>query len=316
MAVASSKFISEIRAGLDAIARNAAIRDGKNFAARAEAIDFIESDILARIEVLQASDASQSSGDPRSSGARDAQALSALKSEAERVSAQLESIDETLFLKLRAELRAAKAMGSIRGMMDAYVGPEAWRKQARDAVGYDCLDAFVNGLLHSAPIPVETRPREAEMVFFQKTPARIVMELADEARLTEKDVFYDLGSGLGQVAMLIRMLTGARAKGIEFDPAYCEYARARASDLDLSGVEFVCADAREADYSDGTAFFLYTPFEGAMLEAVLDKLRREPRGKIRLFTYGPCTSAVSRQRWLRRIGAGGDHPFALARFET
>jgi hypothetical protein len=47
---------------------------------------------------------------------------------------------------------------------------------------------------------------------------------------------------------------------------------------------------------------MYTPFEGRLLQQVLEKLHRESRRRmIRLFTYGPCTATVSRQRWLKRL---------------
>jgi hypothetical protein len=80
-------------------------------------------------------------------------------------------------------------------------------------------------------------------------------------------------------------------------------------------VEVLNADARAADYSQGTVFFMYTPFEGRILEDVLEKLRMDSQGRrIRLFTYGPCTRQVSGQSWLRRIDQNGDSIFKLAEF--
>jgi SAM-dependent methyltransferase len=155
------------------------------------------------------------------------------------------------------------------------------------------------------------------MVSYQQTPARIIFELVEKAHLTGEDVFYDLGSGLGQVPTLVHLLTGATAKGIEFEPAYCNYARVCAVGLNLSGVEFINADARTADYSEGTVFFMYTPFEGSILQEVLEKLRGESgRRRIRLFTYGPCTPQVSRQRWLKWVDQNGAHLFKLGVFTS
>jgi hypothetical protein len=100
----------------------------------------------------------------------------------------------------------------------------------------------------------------------------------------------------------VNLLSGARAKGVEFEPAFCEYARACAADLNLSQVEFINVDARQADFSDGTVFFMYTPFEGKLLQEVLEKLHQVSRTKmIKLFTYGPCTLPVSRQSWLKCV---------------
>lgn len=93
------------------------------------------------------------------------------------------------------------------------------------------------------------------MVFYQKTPGRVIFELAEKCRFTEDDVFFDLGSGLRQVAILVHLLTGMAAKGIEFEPAFCNYARVFAAALNLTGVTFINIDARDADYSTGTVFF-------------------------------------------------------------
>jgi hypothetical protein len=86
---------------------------------------------------------------------------------------------------------------------------------------------------------------------------------------------------------------------VEVEPAFCEYARACAAALRLTQVEFMNADARRADYAEGTIFFMYTPFEGSMLLEVLERLRERSRSTpIRLATYGACTAIVAQQDWL------------------
>jgi SAM-dependent methyltransferase len=113
-------------------------------------------------------------------------------------------------------------------------------------------------------------------------------------------VFYDLGSGLGRVALLAGLLTNAQVRGIEFEPAYCAYAQERAHNLNLSRVTFRNGDAREADYTDGTFFFLYTPFIGRVLQAVLARLETEARTRpITIAAYGACTRDVAQQPWLQ-----------------
>ena len=150
-------------------------------------------------------------------------------------------------------------------------------------------------------LPDETRQREPEMVYYQKTPARIILEIIRRADFKPQDVFYDLGSGLGQVVMLVHLLTGVVSKGVEFEPAFCKYAETVAAELQLTDVEFINTDARQADYSTGTVFFMYTPFEGILLQEVLEKLKAESeKRKIKLFTYGPCSFAVAQQSWLIR----------------
>jgi SAM-dependent methyltransferase len=155
------------------------------------------------------------------------------------------------------------------------------------------------------------------MVHLEPTPARAILDMVDRLHLTKDDVFYDLGSGLGQVVILVRLLTGVRAVGIEVEPSYCEVARDRAWVLGLSGVTFVNEDARQADYAEGTVFYLFTPFMGNMLQAVLDRLCTEARKRpLRVCTYGPCTPHVARQPWLRSADANADHEFKLAIFRS
>jgi SAM-dependent methyltransferase len=218
--------------------------------------------------------------------------------------------------RMRSDIRAGRLRGtSFMALVDTHVGGASTRDQQQDANGLDSLDAFIDGLLLAGSIPGETRAREPGMVPYQHTPARIVFELAERAGLSSDDVFYDLGSGLGHVPILINLLTGATARGVEVEPAYSAYASARAADLNLPRVEFRNADARYADYADGTDFFMYTPFEGRMLREVLDRLEAEARTRrIRLFTYGPCTSLAAREAWLEPIGATVDHIYELGMF--
>ncbi len=180
---------------------------------------------------------------------------------------------------------------------------------------YDALDLFVMALLRSGTVSEERAPREPEMVRYQPTPARAILTLIERADLGPDDgVFVDVGSGLGQVVLLVALLSGARARGIEFEPAYCEYAERCARDLNVPGVEFLQADAREAPLAGGTVFFLYTPFRGEMMQQVLERLRVEASQRaIRVCAYGPCTAEIARADWLRS-GQGcdlGEHEVAV-----
>jgi len=298
------RAIHEIQSEIKIIESNEALYEEANFKGRAEAIDDIESDILERIERLLLAGGQ-------------AKDLAALKQYAEMVKNQCEEIDENLFRKLRVGIRSGHCTGAeLKRQVVEYTG-YAPTDGEQDEVGYDSLDTFVNGLLPIGCAPRETKEREPEMVFYQPTPVRVVFELIEKANFQREDVFYDVGSGLGQVSILVRLLGGVRAKGVEFEPAYCDYARRCAKELNLSQVEFLCVDARDADYSDGTIFFMYTPFEGRLLQDVLDKLKAESRKReIRVGTYGPCTLSVSRQSWLRRVDQNGDSVYRLGMFRN
>lgn len=173
----------------------------------------------------------------------------------------------------------------------------------REPWGYDHLDALIGDVL-SLDEPASVAALEAEMVFYQPTPVRHVLDLIHRARLGSDDVLVDIGSGMGHVPLLVSICTEARACGIEREPAYVESAQRAAQALRVERASFVAQDAREADVSRGTLFYLYTPFTGAMLRHVLDRLHDEARRRsIRVATLGPCTPAVANEPWLRAASA-------------
>jgi predicted RNA methylase len=296
--------IREIRSHIEAIENNKALYEEMNFSDRVDALDSLEFDVIARVEsLLLMSDWHEE--------------LMGLKQHAEMVKIQLEDVDERLFQRLRDNIASHNYTGAeLRQQIVTCAGDGPSEDDEGDE-SYDNLDAFTNGLLLIGPAPEETREREPEMIFYQPTPARIVLELVENADFQPQDVFYDIGSGLGQVAILVHLLSGVRAKGVEFEPAYCDYARRCTEELNLSQVAFINADAREVDYGDGTVFFLYTPFEGKILEQVLERLRDASRTReIRLYTYGPCTLRVAQQDWLERVDQNGSEVYRLAAFRT
>lgn len=317
-------IVGELRSDLWAIELDDALFAETNFGRRSEAIDFLDFHIIDRISGLLAQ------------GGKDE--LGLLREWAERIKGELEKIDRRLFERVREEIAAGARRGSvfeemIRGLLpettaahDAEVTDDAGTTDdagaAHDAKmaderGYDVLDAFVNELFSDRPLPEKTMDLMPDMVSFHKTPVRVVFELIRMAGMDSADVFFDIGSGLGQVVLLVNLVTGAKARGIEYEPAYCEYAGAVASRLRLTGTEFINADALQEDYSTGTVFFLYTPFEGRMLLDMLRRLQQASRDRmIRIFTYGPCSQRVAAEQWLRCVNGMPVDPYSLYLFTS
>ncbi|HTI93731.1 MAG TPA: hypothetical protein VL727_24225 [Puia sp.] len=297
--------ISAIRSYIGTIKEDPSLREEKNFDQRSEVIDFLGFQVIDRIEELL-----QDTNQPES--------LILLRSRAEKIRDELEEIDHTVFQKLLARIRSKPPAGNeFKDLIAEYVDLYSDPSPHRGGPGYDNLDIFINGLSLFQAMPVQTKVLEPDMVGYQKTPARVVFELVERVQFSRGDVFFDLGSGLGQVAILVNLLTGATVRGIEVEPAFCDYARDCAADLHLSHVTFVNADARKADYSKGTIFFMYTPFKGEIMEEVLEILRKESLGrKIRIITYGPCTAQVALQSWLDFEAPGDSDIYKLGVFRS
>ncbi|CAN5139356.1 hypothetical protein BH09BAC4_BH09BAC4_06240 [soil metagenome] len=298
-------MINDLQTDVETIQRNTSLWNETNFESRIGALDDLEF-------VIDQIDSLRQLNSPRVE-------LISLKQSAQRIKSDLEAINLALFWRLRRDIRNGLYQGTaLLDLINVYAGSSLLSGQPNNpVVGYDNLDVFTNGLFPLEVPPIETQVREPEMVFYQKTPTRIVLELVAKANLTNKDIFYDLGSGLGHVCVLVNLLTGATTKGIEVEPAYWAYATFCTTDLNLSNVEFICQDARTATYSDGSVFFLYTPFEGRLLQTVLDKLQVLSWSRpIRLFSYGPCTAPIAQQSWLRCIGNVEDYRYEMGEFRS
>jgi precorrin-6B methylase 2 len=297
--------VDDIQNDIDVIGNNTLLFEEKNFDKRTEAIDFIDFHIIDRIEgLLHETDHSDE--------------LILLKSLAEYIKAKLEAIDINLFKKLQDNIRKGKYTGEVfKDLVHEYVNFKVGDKGHQQEAGYDNLDIFINGLFPGDAMPEQLKEPEPEMVFYQKTPARIIFEMVEKSHLTQDDVFFDLGSGLGHVAMLVNLLAGVKAIGIEFEPAFCNYANDCAANLKLSNIQFINVDAREADYSSGTIFFMYTPFNGKIMQDVLKALRKESLSRrIKIITYGACTAEVASQNWLECTEAKDDNIYSLKVFNS
>lgn len=296
---------TEIQSDIETIEENLALYEETNFNPRTDAIDFIDFHIIDRIDGLLGNTPSSEN-------------LSALKQRAEDAKQTLETININLFKQLRKNIAAGVYQyASFTEMISGYLGTQVIDTDEPNKIGYDNLDVFMDGLLSNHGDVATTIELDPEMVFYQKTPARVVFEMVTTGNFNQDDVFVDLGSGLGQVAILVNLITGIATRGIEFEPAYCTLAQACASQLNLQNVEFINADARNADYSGDTIFFMYTPFKGGILQEVLQILQKESKLRpIRIFTYGPCSPQVAQQEWLYCKNGKGEDFYRLYEFTS
>ena len=105
----NSFIAQEIQSDIKTIEKNEALIEEANFMDRAEAIDFIEFHIIYRIDCLLRS----------SSQVED---LTGLKQHAESLKNRLEAIDETLFRRLRVNIRSGNyTREDLRRQFDNYV---------------------------------------------------------------------------------------------------------------------------------------------------------------------------------------------------
>jgi hypothetical protein len=182
--------------------------------------------------------------------------------------------------------------------------------------GSDDLDELLGCIIGEWPA-LEYAPRpEAELIHYEPVPARVVLEMIDLANLDGSHIFYDIGSGLGRVNMLVSMLTDAVSVGVEIDRDLADRAEHLARAIDLPRrPRYICSDACCTDTTDGTVFFLFTPFVGSTLVSFIEKLLRENVGAL-LCSYGDCTATVNSIPGIKSLDPTRVHPFKLGLFST
>jgi hypothetical protein len=212
---------------------------------------------------------------------------------------RLEMANAELYQSVRSDIvRGGKPRALLQWLDDSASRNES-KSQSR-GLGFDCGDELLSGVLQLREPSEPSIQLSPEMVFYQPTPVRHILHLIAATALADDDVFVDLGSGLGHVPLLVSMVTGAQSLGIEVQAGYVASARECAQSLRLSRVRFIAQDAREADLSSGTVFYLYSPFTGSILTEVLNTLRMEStRRSIKICSLGPCTRTVANETWLK-----------------
>lgn len=288
-----------ISAALEQLEQDTGLHDADNSIGRMRALDLLDALIMEGAEWVE--------GSPD-----DAQIWSLVQR-----AAALQLTLTTLNTRLFAQLIHSVQRGERGPLRQYFISAARQLATAADEPGYDELDTLLGGLLETDALPATPQALDPDMVFYQPTPARIILKLIDLVPVTAKDTFYDIGSGLGQVPILVHLLTGAKTRGVEIEAAYARYADACLTSLNLSAVEFLNADARHVDYADGSIFYLYTPFGGEILRHVLAKLEAVAAQRpISVCTYGPCTLYIAKEAWLRPVYQSGSAEACLGIFSS
>jgi hypothetical protein len=215
----------------------------------------------------------------------------------------LEAVNHRIYQDIRRDIQQGRGAQRLLTWVPAPL-LEDMSGQHADGEHYDHLDALLSGVAAWDEPGDDIAPLAQGMVFYQPTPARHIFDLLRRLSLGRDDVLVDLGAGLGHVPLLAAICTQARCIGIEWERAYAACAQRSATGLKLTNAAFIQQDVRVADLSQGTVFYLYTPFTDAMLRTVLDRLAQEASMRtIRVCTLGPCTQIIAGEAWLMPMDA-------------
>ena len=163
----------------------------------------------------------------------------------------------------------------------------------------DVRDHLVEDILGIAYPPLDLAPAERDVNRDFTSSLQEILFVLEHARLGPNSSFVDLGAGLGKVVLLVALLTGAHAWGVELDSQLIASARTAARSLGLERAQFLHGDIREAPLPAADAYYLFIPFLGSA--AIAERLAPvAAQRKILLFSQALDLKALP---WLRATGA-------------
>ena len=148
------------------------------------------------------------------------------------------------------------------------------------AVPFDARDTWVDRVLGLDEPPDDGPELPVGCVPYLPCGVEALIEIVDRAQIGPEDVFVDVGAGVGRAMALVHLLTGAAATGIEIQAPLVDAARALARTVSPR-ISSLHGDAAEVvgGIADGTVYFLYCPFGGERLRAVLAALEAISRAR-------------------------------------
>jgi ribosomal protein L11 methylase PrmA len=146
------------------------------------------------------------------------------------------------------------------------------------------------------------------------TPNDVVDKMLELAKVTSRDVVYDLGCGDGRIVIAAAQKYGVRAVGVDIDPKRIQEANANAKAAKVTDkVKFIEGDLFEADISEATVVTLYllTRLNEKLKPKLLKDLKPGTRVVSHAFDMGDwkpeqTAQVASSTVYLWRIPAGGD----------
>jgi SAM-dependent methyltransferase len=148
------------------------------------------------------------------------------------------------------------------------------------------IRSALRDLRYGRPLGGTTRTKYAHLGAFHSTnsPYDELDLLFADVEIAPSDVIVDVGCGKGRsLNWLLDRYPENRIYGIELDPEIC--ARTARRLRRRSKVTIVCGDASELLPPEGTLFYLFNPFDGAVMARFAAALLERRSGKGATIVY-------------------------------
>ena len=121
--------------------------------------------------------------------------------------------------------------------------------------------------------------RAQEGQIYGETPLTTYVQVIQELSLSASSKVVDLGCGRGRLVFWGSCFTSAKMVGVDCVPAFITRAKWISRLVNLSRIEWQCADILEADLTQATHVYLFgTTLEDSTITDWLVKLRELPPG--------------------------------------
>jgi hypothetical protein len=157
---------------------------------------------------------------------------------------------------------------------------------------------------HTGPTAIT---RFSDPSIYEASDYKLMRRYIRRIKVGPEDVVFDIGSGKGRALCVFGRMPVRACIGIECDLRLCATAQENVRRLRgrRAPIEIRCQDAAEADYDEGTIFWLNNPFGAKTLIAVLRRIHQSivhrPRAIKLIYIHPKHLETVRSFPWLRMV---------------
>lgn len=120
---------------------------------------------------------------------------------------------------------------------------------------------------------------EKEVDTYGETPLKTLELIANECRLSVRDLVLELGCGRGRPCFWLNQFVGCSVIGVDFVPEFIQRANAVKQKFHIKDVQFRLEDILSTDLTGATVIYLYgTCYSEIFIKALIKRFNELPRG--------------------------------------
>lgn len=145
---------------------------------------------------------------------------------------------------------------------------------------------------------------EEDVYSYGETPLTTLDLIVKTCGITDKDTFFEIGSGRGRSCFWLRLIVGCTVVGIEWLTPFVLKAKSVAQSLDLDRITFLEEDFLQSSFKEATVIYLYgTCMSDDQITKLCDSLKNLSKGVHVISVSYPLTDYSSEFEVLRSFSA-------------